>query len=171
MQVLSKVNRMRSRILMAENEPKCRRTVTQLLQRSGFQVTAVDEGMEVIEAIQNGCQPDIIILSWELPFGEGEALLEWVQQEASLSIRVMVLTAGTVGATAQWESALPGVTWLQRPFCLHDLLEAVQTPLRGARAEWRWRKPQRNQLKSADGYDVFDTPTSAIEVVGSGSAD
>lgn len=164
MQVLSNVNRMRCRILMAENEPKCRRIVTLFLQRSGFQVTAVEEGMEFIEAIQNGCQPDIVILSWELPFGEGEALLEWLQHEALMNVRIIVLRIRTSADTAQWESALPGVTWLQRPFGVHDLLETVQKTLRVLRADWRRRKPEHTHFNSADGHEVSGAESSAIEV-------
>jgi hypothetical protein len=60
----------------------------------------------------------------------------------------VVLTARMDADTCQQELARPGVTWLQRPFGLAELLDAVQSARRVPRHSWRclealWRKTTR----------------------------
>ena len=103
------------------------------LQRCGYEVTTVYDGMSCIEALQDGALPEVLILSWELPFGEGEGVLDWLNAQGLDGMAAVVLTARMGADPCQQELSLPGVTWLQRPFRLDELLDAVQSKERVSR--------------------------------------
>lgn len=117
---------MRTRILMAEEEQECSELFRQFLQRSGYEVTVVCNGSHCIEALNTGPAFDLLILSWELPHGEGEVVLDWLGQRGGSEIEVVVLTARMDANFQSHERLYPDVTWVQRPFRLPVLLDAVQ---------------------------------------------
>ena len=108
------------------------------LQRCGHEVTTVHDGMTCIEALQGGALPEVLILSWELPSGEGRGVLDWLSAHGIDDIAVVVLTARMGTENSQQELSLPGVTWLQRPFRLNELLNAVQSSERVTRDRYNW---------------------------------
>lgn len=124
------------RILIAE-EQQCCQLFKMFLQRCGYDVTAVHDGVSCIEALNNSDPYDVLILSWELPWGEGEAILDWVQYQGIDDLAVVVLTARMDLDYSTQESALPRVTWVQRPFRLVELLDAVESTERSPRNSWR----------------------------------
>jgi two-component system OmpR family response regulator len=139
---------MPSRVLIAEEQEECCQLFGMYLQRCGYEVSTVHDGISCIEAMLDGLEPDVLILSWELPWGEGEGVLDWLQTQGVETMAVIVLTARMDADSYQHESALPRVTWLQRPFRLLELLSAIQTTERVPRNSWRclealWRKSAR----------------------------
>lgn len=139
---------MPSRVLIAEEQEECCQLFRMYLQRCGYEVSTVHDGMSCIEALQDGLEPDVLILSWELPWGEGEGVLDWLQVQGVDKMAVIVLTARMDADSYQQELALPRVAWLQRPFRLPELLGAIQTTERVPRNSWRclealWRKSTR----------------------------
>lgn len=127
---------MPSRILIAEEQKECSDLFKQFLQRCGYEVATVHDGMGCVDALQEGFVPNVLILSWELPWGEGEGVLDWLQQRSD-DIAVVVLTARMEPDAVQQESRLPRVTWLQRPFRMVELLSAVQSAEKVPRNSWR----------------------------------
>ena len=128
---------MPGRVLIAEEQVECCQLFKMFLQRCGYEVTAVHDGMSCIEALQDGALPEVLILSWELPFGEGEGVLDWLDAHGFDDMAVVVLTARMDADACQQEMSLPKVTWLQRPFRLGELLEAVQSAERVPRDSCR----------------------------------
>jgi len=118
---------MPSRVLIAEEQEECCQLFRMYLQRCGYEVSTVHDGMSCIEALQDGLEPDVLILSWELPWGAGEGVLDWLQTQGVETMAVIVLTARMDADSYHQELALPRVTWLQRPFRLLELLSAIQT--------------------------------------------
>ena len=84
-------------------------------------------GVSCTEALNTNEPYDVLILSWELPLGEGEAVLDWVQYQGIDDLAVVVLTARMDGDCLLQESLLPRVAWVQRPFRLVELLDAVKS--------------------------------------------
>ncbi len=125
------------RVLIAEEQKECCQLFRQYLQRCGFEVATVHDGMGCIEALHDGASPDVLILSWELPWGEGEGVLDWLKDQRMADIAVVVLTARIDPDAHQQEMAVPRVTWVQRPFRLVELLLAVQSTERVPRHSWR----------------------------------
>lgn len=136
------------RVLIAEEVQECCQLFRQFLQCCGYEVTAVHDGMSCIESLLDGPTPDVLILSWELPWEEGEGVLHWLQDQGNQDMAVVMLTARADPITCEQELALPDVTWLQRPFRLLELLHAVQSTERVPRNSWRcletlWSKNAR----------------------------
>lgn len=125
------------RILIAEEQQECCQLFKMFLQRCGYDVTAVHDGVSCIEALNTTGPYDVLILSWELPWGEGEAILDWVRYQGIDDLAVVVLTARMDPDYSTQESALPRVTWVQRPFRLVELLDAVESTERAPRDSWR----------------------------------
>ena len=117
---------MPTRILIAEEQQECCQLFKEFLQRCGYEVTTVHDGMSCIEALDDGATCDVLILSWELPDQEGEGVLDWLQYHGIEHISVVVLTARMDENYNLQESAFPNVTWVQRPFRLFELLDAVR---------------------------------------------
>ncbi len=139
---------MQGRVLIAEAQLECCQLFKMFLQRCGYEVTAVHDGMNCVDVLQDGALPEVLILSWELPLGEGEGVLDWMQAHGFEDMAVVVLTARMDADACQQESQRPGVTWLQRPFGLGELLAAVQSARRVPHNMWRslealWRKTTR----------------------------
>lgn len=125
------------RILIAEEQQECCELFTVFLQRCGYDVTAVHDGVSCVEALDTHEPYDVLILSWELPWDEGEAILDWVRYQGIDDLAVVVLTARMDPDHSTYESALPRVTWVQRPFRLVELLDAVESCDRAHRNSWR----------------------------------
>ena len=115
------------RILIAEEQQECCQLFSMFLQRCGYDVTAVHDGVSCVESLNTNEPYDVLILSWELPWGEGEAILDWVQYQGIDDLAVVVLTARMDGDCLLQESLLPRVAWVQRPFRLVELLDAVKS--------------------------------------------
>ena len=130
---------MTCRVLIAEEEVECCQLFRMFLQRYGYEVTTVHDGMSCVEALQDRAPPDVLILSWELPWGEAEGVLDWLTAHGLDDMAVIVLTARMSTDPGLQELSLPGVTWLQRPFRLDELLHAVQST-------WRGLRPQPKQV-------------------------
>ena len=139
---------MPARVLIAEEQMECCQLFKMFLQRCGYEVTTVHDGMSCVEALQDGAAPDVLVLSWELPWGEGEGVLDWLNAQGLDDMAVVVLTARMDADTCQQEMSLPRITWLQRPFGLVELLDAVQSAKLVSRdsrkcLEALWRKTTR----------------------------
>ncbi len=129
---------MPGRVLIAEEQVECCQLFKMFLQRCGYEVKAVHDGMSCIEALQDGALPEVLILSWELPFGECEGVLHWLDAQGFGDMAIVVLTARMDADASQHEMSLPQVAWLQRPFRLGELLEAVQSTERVSRDNCRF---------------------------------
>jgi two-component system OmpR family response regulator len=128
---------MPGRVLIAEEQVECCQLFKMFLQRCGYEVTAVHDGMSCIEALQDGALPEVLILSWELPFGECEGVLGWLDAHGFDDMAIVVMTARMDADASQHEISLPQIAWLQRPFRLGELLEAVQSTERVPRDNCR----------------------------------
>lgn len=153
------------RILIAEEQQECCQLFKQFLQRCGYEVTAVHDGVSCIEALSECAAYDVLILSWELPWGEGEAILDWVQYQGIEDLAVVVLTAHMDVDVSLQESALPRVTWLQRPFRLFELLDAVVSTEGVPRNSWRCLESLiRRSTKPVNGV-LFDSDATTRDPV------
>ncbi len=186
------------RVLIAEEHEECRQLFRRFLLRCGYEVCTAADGLGCIAKLQTGPKPDVLILSWELPWcgtegaagaaghaghaghagldgldgnaghgtvdGDGvswscrdapvaghpgaDGVCEWLEAACVDDIAVVVLTARMDADAALQEQSLPRVTWVQRPFRLTELLQAIQSADSISRQSWRclenlWRKTTR----------------------------
>jgi len=124
---------MNRRILIAEDEPFIIESLRFLLQREGFDVTAVTDGEEALSAVAAE-RPDLLILDAMIPSTSGfEVLAKLRQHPQSKSLPVMVLTAKGQAVDRQRMMDLGADDFVTKPYGNKELIERVHALLKRAR--------------------------------------
>lgn len=81
------------KIILADDHVLLRDALASLIENfDEFTVVAkADNGTEVIEAIENGCQPDIVLMDLNMPKMDGYETARWVAKHRS-EIKIVILT-------------------------------------------------------------------------------
>jgi two-component system response regulator AtoC len=105
----------KERILVVDDEPSIRKYLETLLEVDGYQVEAVNSGVEAIQKIEGGDRPDFIILDVLMPDLNGiETLKQLMQIDRSLNI-VMLSCSNEVGTVVE-AIRLGAQDYLTKPF-------------------------------------------------------
>ncbi len=105
----------KERILVVDDEPSIRKYLGTLLEVDGYQVEAVNSGVEAIQKIEGGDRPDFIILDVLMPNLSGiETLKQLMQIDRSLNI-VMLSCSNEVGTVVE-AIRLGAQDYLTKPF-------------------------------------------------------
>lgn len=116
---------MTTRILIAEDEPFILESLTFLLGREGYQLVSVQNGDEVIAAIERE-RPDLIVLDAMLPGKDGFAILGDLRATSfGKTVPVLVLTAKGQEADRKRMMALGADAFVTKPFANRDLLARI----------------------------------------------
>jgi CheY-like chemotaxis protein len=114
----------KSCILIVEDDPDFRDTLTDLLQFEGYQVANVANGEEALEHLRHSAAPCIILLDLMMPVMSGWEFREQQRQDPALAqIPVAILTG--VRNSADRVAALDAVGYFQKPVNIDDLLSTV----------------------------------------------
>ncbi|MGH9383700.1 MAG: GGDEF domain-containing protein [Vicinamibacterales bacterium] len=81
------------RILIADDDPVSRRLLEATLVRLGYEVVAVADGQQAIEATRSADSPRLAILDWIMPGADGLAVCRAVRQRGAPYVYVILLTA------------------------------------------------------------------------------
>jgi len=110
------------RILLAEDDDAMRQYLARALERSGYQVVAVDRGTAALPLIESDTF-DLLLTDIVMPEMDG---IELAQQAATIApnMRVMFIT-GFAAVTLKAGKALPQAKVLSKPFHLRDLVMEV----------------------------------------------
>lgn len=117
------------RVLVAEDEPGVRAFVTRGLEHAGYEVTAVSDGQQALEALEEGGF-DLLVADIVMPVLDGIALaLCAVKRRPGL--RVLLITGYSVERrrALNLEALIDGV--LEKPFSLAQLLRAAGSAVGG----------------------------------------
>ncbi len=126
----------RGRILLVEDEPDVRIILSELLQRSGYEMTAAADGFEAIDLIRSEPAFDLIISDVVMPGMDGPKFLENVRPIIGLEMPVLFITGYT---ERDFETLLASeksgrVALLRKPFSLTQVASCVRDELAAARA-------------------------------------
>ena len=118
-------------VLVAEDNPVNRTLVTTLLRKRGHQVTAVDNGLEAVEAIQSAADApfDVVLMDLQMPeMGGLEATQAIREQEAGGTGRVplIALTAHAMQGDRErcLDAGMDG--YLSKPIDVDELIATVE---------------------------------------------
>ena len=112
-------------VLIVDDDPSVRTTVSMLLRMEGFEVRAAADGRSGLEAAL-AAPPDAIVSDLNMPGMGGLALLRAVRQTASLAhIRVVLLTGMTDQTVGLQEDGSAPDAVLTKPFSRDQLLAAL----------------------------------------------
>ncbi|MFZ3484518.1 cell cycle two-component system response regulator CpdR [Sphingomonas sp. 3-13AW] len=110
------------RILLAEDDQVMREYLARALERSGYQVAAVDRGTEAIPLLESESF-DLLLTDIVMPEMDGIELAQRAQEIAP-DMRVMFIT-GFAAVTLKAGKAVPQARVLSKPFHLRDLVREV----------------------------------------------
>lgn len=112
-------------VLVADDEDAVRDVTSRMLQRLGFRTRTAADGIQALHAIRQSPETwDLVVLDMTMPGPSGLEVLESIQR-ARPGLPVILCS----GHSAPLSIEKHGVTWLQKPFRLDDLVRAVQTAL------------------------------------------
>ena len=113
-------------ILVVDDERDIRDAISELLEQEGYAVEGAGDGAEALDKARS-CHPGVVLLDLMMPGMNGWEFRARQQGDPELSsIPVIVLSA---------LGKVPGVDaagYLQKPFELDDLLDAVRRHVRAA---------------------------------------
>lgn len=111
-----------ARILLAEDDDAMRQYLVRALERSGYDVVAVDRGLDALPYLEGGTF-DLLLTDIVMPGMDG---IELAQRAAVIApdIRVMFIT-GFSAVSLRAGQTMPGAKVLSKPFHLRDLVMEV----------------------------------------------
>jgi DNA-binding response OmpR family regulator len=115
----------RRRILVVEDQPEIRNLVVQILQESGYEVTATSDGERAIGLLGES-DFDLVVLDVMMPQVDGYGVLRYIRSGGEMrSIAVLMLTA--LGSDREWLKALRygAHDYLPKPFDPQELVQRV----------------------------------------------
>ena len=122
---------MAKRVLIAEDDPNIVESLSFVLSRDGFDVSAVLDGEAALRRLHRD-PPDMMILDVMLPKRNGFEVLKLVKADPALrAMPVLVLTAKGQ-AQDRWMAERIGVDgFMTKPFSNTDVVQAVRRLARG----------------------------------------
>ena len=119
--------------LVVEDEPAVRDMTTQLLERAGYEVLAVADGIEAIAAARLAERVDVLVTDVVMPNLSGIELAE--QMMDSYPLMGVVLLSGYTAETLNLERVTAGgATFVSKPISSNQLLQAVLEAVASRRA-------------------------------------
>ncbi|MCE1168556.1 MAG: sigma-54 dependent transcriptional regulator [Sphingobacteriia bacterium] len=137
---------MKYRILIADDEAKIRRVMTLLLEEAGYQVTAVENGAEAVDALVS-FDPHIVLLDYQMPVLSGIEALEKIKSLNSSQTVIMITAFGSVSLVV--EAIKKGAyDFIEKPFDNDKLLLTIQRAIdhTGLKDEVRELKQRINRM-------------------------
>jgi PAS domain S-box-containing protein len=130
--------RIHARVLLADDEPLIRNTLTAILTAAGCEVQLARDGEMLLDALAAGAEPDVVITDLIMPGLSGVKLVQTL--EARYPRCPLILMTGYIEEDVS--AALPPRVQrrlLRKPFsraellnALHELLPAAESPVREA---------------------------------------
>ena len=113
-----------ARVLIVEDELRYQDTLSGSLKREGHDVATAETAVEAIE-IGTRFKPDVLVVDWMLP-GRADGLQVCEALELfTPSVRSILITGLPPAELRARAAALPVVAFLEKPFELEDLHDAV----------------------------------------------
>ncbi|MCS6992430.1 MAG: response regulator transcription factor [Anaerolineales bacterium] len=145
---------MKTNILVVDDEPVARQSLSDILRLEGYNVTAVANGEQAVEHIRNHAV-DLIVLDLKMPGMNGLDVVQVVNQ-ISPDTQIILLTA-----FGSMESAVEALRqrvhdYLLKPASPNQVLESVRRGLerRAARLKQKEGKEEVQVFTTSDGTEV-----------------
>jgi two-component system response regulator MtrA len=117
-----------ARVLVVEDDPSVRETVTLVLERSGFDVTAVADGDSAINEANRSGVHDLVLLDLMLPRSSGLDVCRHIRRSSNMPIVMLTARADTADVVAGLE--LGADDYITKPFEPVELAARVRAVLR-----------------------------------------
>jgi CheY-like chemotaxis protein len=84
----------RARVLVVEDEHELRELIARWLETRHYQVSEAADGVDAIELLEAGLEPDVILLDLALPRMDGRTFLEWLRASPKHAHRRVIVASG-----------------------------------------------------------------------------
>jgi two-component system, OmpR family, phosphate regulon response regulator PhoB len=119
-------------VLVAEDDLDIRELLVRKLTLSGYQVTAVSDGLQARKAIAEH-RPDVVLLDVTMPGMSGLDVVEELRSHPDTAeLPVILLTARSQEFDISTGFALGATDYVVKPFSPRDLVERVARVLAGS---------------------------------------
>lgn len=120
---------MKTRVLIADDEPNIVISLEYLMRREGHEVSVARDGDEALAMIRRD-KPDLVLLDVMMPGKNGFEVCQAVRAEAELAdIRIIMLTAKGRETDLAKGKALGVDAYIVKPFSTRELAERVRQML------------------------------------------
>lgn len=147
---------MPAKILVADDDPQMQLAVQTSLMRKGYEVTAVADGAQALECIDNDSF-DLIISDQRMPEMSGQELLGALHRKGLQVPFVMITAYGTISQAVE-AMQLGAADFITKPFSSDDLNRVVERVLspesRNLRAKARGSKRHGRAIITNDKYMI-----------------
>lgn len=122
----------RHTVLVADDDPICRRLFEKRLQDWGYRVIAVEDGNKAWDALQEPqSSPSLVIMDWLMPGIDGIELCRRIRQSQQGSYRYLLLVSGKDEKRDVVEGLDAGADdYLTKPFDVGELRARVRAGMR-----------------------------------------
>ena len=110
------------RILVVDDEPHIRATVTAMLESEGYDVIEATNGADALRAVE-AAPPDIVLLDMRMPVLDGWGFAAELRRRGH-HVPIVVMTAAS--DAARWASEIAAPAFVAKPFGIDDLITAVE---------------------------------------------
>jgi two-component system alkaline phosphatase synthesis response regulator PhoP len=121
---------MSNRILVVEDEEAIRKVIKTYLESAGFEIMAVDNGVDALSAVQK-FEPELVVLDLMLPGMDGMEVT--ARLRAQSDVFILMLTARSEEADRVAGLRIGADDYLTKPFSPRELTARVEAILRRAR--------------------------------------
>jgi CheY-like chemotaxis protein len=110
------------RVLVVDDEPHIRATVSAMLETEGYAVDEAANGADALHAVEQRA-PDVILLDMRMPVLDGWGFARELRRRGHRT-PIVVMTAAR--DAARWAGEVAAATFVAKPFGLDDLITAVE---------------------------------------------
>jgi DNA-binding response OmpR family regulator len=115
-----------TRVLLAEDEPHIVESLSFVLTRAGYLVSAALDGEDALLRLRSD-PPDIVILDLMLPRRNGFEVLKAIKSDATMrAIPVIVLTAKGQAQDRRLAEEIGADAFMTKPFANRDIVDEVR---------------------------------------------
>jgi CheY-like chemotaxis protein len=114
------------RILLVEDDPALRDTLSEVLAERGYEVTCAGDGREALEALDRRPAPAVILLDLAMPVMDGWAFRAAQRRDPALARIPTIVLSASLGPDPRSLDDLAPVAALKKPFDLDRLLDALR---------------------------------------------
>ncbi len=115
------------RILVADDETNLCRILEAELRKAGYEVTAVHDGSEAVEAVKNS-EFDLVIMDVKMPVMDGISALQHIRRDGK-DMPIIIMTAYESHDTMASALSVGATACVNKPFDLHSLAALVKATL------------------------------------------
>lgn len=116
-----------TRVLVVEDEQGLREPLVYLLEKEGYDVTAVEDGLAALEAFKSS-EPDIILLDLMLPGISGNEVCRVIRQTSNVPVIMLTAKDGEIDKVVGLE--IGADDYVTKPYSTRELLARMKAVLR-----------------------------------------